>query len=44
MRLFINLLDEYIPVIAGTELNDDRWLRFPESLKISSQNRETIQR
>jgi len=22
-RLFINLLDEYIPVIAGTELNDD---------------------
>jgi magnesium chelatase subunit I len=22
-RLFINLMDEYIPVIAGTELNDD---------------------
>ena len=22
-RLFINLLDEYIPIVAGSELNDD---------------------
>ncbi len=30
-RLFINLLDEYIPIVAGSELNDDPF--FPLSRK-----------
>ena len=33
-RLMINLLDEYIPYVAGSEINDDPLALFPDSRSI----------